>query len=219
MPRMSGIEQAFCRSAPWRAFTRRVVLPWVLQGNAAQGDLLEIGGGGGAMAEQLLRAFPTTRLTLTDVDPKMISAGRGRLTPFPQATVRAADVTQLPFADGSFDIVASFLMLHHVIEWETALAEAFRVLRPGGILLGYDLLDTRTAEWIHRLDRSPHRLIKADELHPALADLGFGGVAVQYGLRRHVARFAARRPTPPAGNGFTPTGSSTVAGSTGLDTP
>ncbi len=62
-------------------------------------------------------------------------------------------------------------MLHHVIEWETALDEAFRVLRPDGILLGYDLHDTRTVEWIHRLDRSPHRLIKTDEVHPALADL------------------------------------------------
>ncbi len=30
MPVMSKVERAFCRSAPWRSFTGRIVLPWVL---------------------------------------------------------------------------------------------------------------------------------------------------------------------------------------------
>ena len=36
--------------------------------------------------------------------------------------------------------VLSWVMLHHTVEWERALAEAIRVLRPSGQLVGYDLL-------------------------------------------------------------------------------
>jgi ubiquinone/menaquinone biosynthesis C-methylase UbiE len=46
-------------------------------------------------------------------------------------TVAQADLTDLPFEDGRFDVVASYLMLLHVIQWRQALAEAFRVLNPG----------------------------------------------------------------------------------------
>jgi len=62
MPARSAVEQVFCRSAPWRVFTQRLVLPWALDGRELDGDVLEIGGGGGAMAEQLLGRFPGTQL-------------------------------------------------------------------------------------------------------------------------------------------------------------
>ena len=50
------------------------------------------------------------------------------------ATTEASNFTRLPFADGAFDSVVSCLMLHHVIEWEAAVAEIARVLKPGGQL-------------------------------------------------------------------------------------
>jgi ubiquinone/menaquinone biosynthesis C-methylase UbiE len=105
-----------------------------------------------------------------------------------RASARQADATALPFADASFDTVVSFLMLHHVIEWERALAEAARVLRPGGLLLGYDLLDGATARLVHRVDRSPFRLAPEDALRTALASWDKAAV-----LRNGpVARFAGR---------------------------
>lgn len=67
-----------------------------------------------------------------------------------RAVVGTAGVTALP-ADASFDAVVSLLMLHHVIEWQRALAEIARVLRTGGVLLGYDLLETPAARLVHRL--------------------------------------------------------------------
>lgn len=54
-------------------------------------------------------------------------------------------------------------MLHHVIDWQKALSDMARVLRPGGALIGYDLSQTRLAEWVHVLDRSPYQLIGREE--------------------------------------------------------
>ena len=190
---MSQIEQAFCRSAPWRSAARRVILPWALQELRPSGHLLELGSGSGAMAEATARSFPDLRLTVTDLDPAMVTAMRRRLANTPAATVERADVTDLPYDDGSFDVVASYLMLHHVIEWTQALAEAARVLRPAGTLVGYDLTRTRAARAIHWADRSPHRLIEADEFRPALERAGFVDIEVRRGLGQHVVRFTARR--------------------------
>ncbi len=115
-----------------------------LQGERLDGEVLEIGGGSGAMAAELLRKCPDVRLTLTDYDEVMVGTARTRLGEFGErVSVRQADATRLPFADASFDTVVSFIMLHHVIDGEAAVAEAGRVLRPGGRLIGYDLLASR----------------------------------------------------------------------------
>jgi ubiquinone/menaquinone biosynthesis C-methylase UbiE len=49
---------------------------------------------------------------------------------------KEADATRLPFPDSSFDVVLSFIMLQHVIDWEAALKEAARVLISDGKLIG-----------------------------------------------------------------------------------
>ena len=51
------------------------------------------------------------------------------------------DATAMPFPDGSFSAVLSFTMLHHVPSatlLDQLLAEAWRVLRPGGVFAGSD---------------------------------------------------------------------------------
>jgi len=193
MPLMSALERSFCRSAPWRAFARRRVLPWALDGAPLTGDVLELGAGSGAMAESAVRAFPGIRLTATDVDPAMLASASRRLSGLVGVTVQEADVTDLPFDRASFDVVTSYLMLHHVIDWSAALAEVARVLRPGGVFVGYDLTDTVIARLVHRADRSPHRLIGGEELRRGLHDVGgFGDVAVRTSYAGHVMRFRAR---------------------------
>ena len=193
MPTMSEAEQLFCRSAPWAWWTSRVVLPWALQGEHLSGEVLEVGAGNGSMAAGTLAQEPGLRLTLTDIDPKMVTAAQTRLRERSTITARQADVTQLPFADGSFDYVVSYLMLHHVVEWPAALFEMHRVLKPGGLLLGYDLTATRLARVVHWADRSPHRLLALTELVGGLADAGFTDVDVLPGWANHVMRFRARR--------------------------
>src|SRR5690606_26579542 len=66
----------------------------------------------------------------------MIKEATERCTPmgFAELTGVTADVTALPFADGSCDIVIAMHMLYHVADQEKALAELHRVLKPGGTL-------------------------------------------------------------------------------------
>jgi SAM-dependent methyltransferase len=200
VPIMSKLERSLCDSAPWRTLAQRVILPWVLPGRPLlEGAVLEIGCGSGAMAQGMVGVCPGITLMATDVDPVMVLAARRRLAAHEQVDVEVADVTALPFADTSFDAVTSFLMLHHVIEWPAALEEAARVLRDGGLLLGYDLTDTRLARWIHRLDGSPHLLVTPDELCASLVTAGFSDIRVVRSAFGHVMRFRARKATVGSG--------------------
>jgi ubiquinone/menaquinone biosynthesis C-methylase UbiE len=192
MPAMSVTERLFCRSAPWRIFARRAILPWALQGTVLRGQVLDLGSGSGAMAEGMARAYPDVSLTVTDVDPVMVESARQRLRRLDTITVQQADVTGLPFGDASFDAVTCYLMLHHVIEWRPA-REVHRVLRPGGLLVGYDLSRTRGAAAVHVVDRSPYRLVGRSELQAELLSTGFGGVRVTRAFAGLVMRFAAKR--------------------------
>ncbi len=191
MPVMSAIEGAFCRSSPWRSFARRQVLPWALDGHSLAGEVLEIGGGSGAMAAGVARGFPDAQLTMTDVDSAMVASARVRLAAYSNVTAEVADVTSLPFDAGRFDAVTSYLMLHHVIDWVDALAEVSRVLKPGGAFIGYDMTDTRMARWIHKADGSPHRIIAPDELADGLAVAHFTEITIRPSVFGHLMRFHA----------------------------
>lgn len=136
MPKMSGIETTFCCSALWRRFARSTVLPWALQGQDVSGDVLELGAGSGEMAAALLQRSPGVRLTLTDIDERMVATARDHFPKSPRPAVEQADSTALPYEASSFDFVLSFLMLHHVVSWQAAVAQAARVLKPGGMLIG-----------------------------------------------------------------------------------
>jgi SAM-dependent methyltransferase len=66
-----------------------------------------------------------------------------------------ADALRLPFRDGSFDVVAFSSVLHHVGDRRTALAEASRVLRPGGSAFAFDPNLLHPAMLLFRHPRSP----------------------------------------------------------------
>lgn len=191
MTAMSRLESVFCRSVPWSAFARRVVLPWAVQGSSVAGDVLELGAGSGAMSQRILEGGAGVRLTAIDIDPSMVDRIENALAPYGASAVAGVgDATRLPFRDASFDVVVSWLMLHHTIDWETAITEAARVLRPGGRLVGYDLVDTRTARLIHRLDGSEHRLFSPSALESAL-ESALDAATVAPAIRGLVCRFSA----------------------------
>jgi ubiquinone/menaquinone biosynthesis C-methylase UbiE len=189
MPAMSKVERAFCCGSLWRTGTDAVLrtLPTAALGH----EILEIGSGSGAIAERLARQHRESTITATDLDPVMVAAATDRLAALPNATVRSADATALPFPDASFDSVVSALMLHHVLDWEATLAEAARVLRPGGVFVGYDLVRTPLATAIHRIDRSPFRLFTPDEFTAGCAAAGLRPHTAT-GLWGHVVTFEAR---------------------------
>ena len=94
--------------------------------------VLEVGAGPGAGALALSQDMPPhARLTITDIAPNMVALARARL---PAAVeVCEANAEALPFEDGAFDRLLANLSLMLVLDPDQALAEAHRVLRPGGL--------------------------------------------------------------------------------------
>lgn len=93
--------------------------------------LLEVGAGAGGGALQLLPALSEgAELVVTDLSPEMVALARAALPA--RVEVREADACQLPFADARFDRLLANLNLMLVPAPDAALAEAARVLRPGG---------------------------------------------------------------------------------------
>jgi SAM-dependent methyltransferase len=95
--------------------------------------VLEIGVGLGSDFIRFARAGAD--VTGVDLTEESISLVRSRLALEDlSADLRVADAEQLPFEDGSFDIVYSWGVLHHTPNADRAIAEAQRVLAPGGRL-------------------------------------------------------------------------------------
>jgi ubiquinone/menaquinone biosynthesis C-methylase UbiE len=195
MPEMPAMARKLATNAPYRLIAGRVLLPWVLQGERPAGEGLEIGAGSGAMTAQLLRTFPALRIVATDYDGDMVMAAQHTLAPFgDRASAQRADATDLPFEDGRFGFVLSAAMLHHVMAWEKALAEAARVLRPGGRLIGFDLLDTAPIRLLHVGGGHHTRMLRAGQLEAELARLQITNMRIRRGVGGLVIRFTASKP-------------------------
>jgi ubiquinone/menaquinone biosynthesis C-methylase UbiE len=194
MPVMSRVQATFCRSAPWRAVSGRMALPWSLQGFEPHGDVLEIGAGGGAMAAEVLARHRPSTMTVTDVDDAMVEAAAARLRgQGDHIRVERADAIALPFPDASFDVVLSWVMLHHTVEWERAMSESIRVLRPGGSLVGYDLLATRLLRLLHRRHGAGIRLMTVPELRKVVDGLPIDQAVLTPSVGGSVVRFMLRK--------------------------
>ena len=99
--------------------------------------ILDIGCGPGWFWASAATDLPDRiDLTLADASPGMVAEALGRCTPLRhwQVSGREADASAMPFADDRFDLVLAMHMLYHVPDAAKAIAEMWRVLRPGGTL-------------------------------------------------------------------------------------
>jgi len=99
---------------------------------------LELGIGTGRIALPFIRAGYD--YTGVDISPAMMACMSGKLASDPGAAayrfkLHEADITALPFETAHFDVIIAVHVLHLVEEWQRAIQEARRVLRPGGWLL------------------------------------------------------------------------------------
>ena len=103
------------------------------------GRLLDIGTGTGRLLEVL--APRVTSGLGVDASRAMLALARARLARpgLTHCAVRQADMYRLPLADAGFDLVVLHMVLHYAEDPAGVLAEAARVLRPGGRLVVVDL--------------------------------------------------------------------------------
>ena len=97
------------------------------------GDVLDAGSGDGAIAALL--ASRSRRVTCLDISPKVLQACRKRLQGMNNVEFVLGNVQALRFADASYDQVLLLNLLTYATDPARALAEAARVLRPGGDLV------------------------------------------------------------------------------------
>ncbi|MCE9603560.1 MAG: methyltransferase domain-containing protein [Planctomycetia bacterium] len=98
-------------------------------------SILDVGSGAGQISKHLLKyADPDASITCFDISFEMLRRARNRLkSEIPCNLV--ADLTHLPFADGSFDCVTCGYVLEHLPDPRPGLAELARVMVPGGRML------------------------------------------------------------------------------------
>jgi SAM-dependent methyltransferase len=184
-----------CASAEWAETVQKEILPWALGDRDLGADVLEVGPGPGQKTDVLRRIVP--RLTAVEVDEALAEALSQRLSASNVEVVHA-DGTALPFEDGRFSGATSFTMLHHVptpSAQDRLLSELCRVLRPGGLLIGVDSIDSPDWRELHTGDTCVP--VDPDTLAARLLMAGFVEVEVQRATPEPARRFrfAARAPT------------------------
>jgi ArsR family transcriptional regulator len=121
------MERHYSPGRTWEALAR-TALPLL-----ETGDVLDIASGDGVLAELL--APHAQRYVCIDTSPRVVAAAAERLRRFPNVEVREGDMHALPFADAGFDLVVLMHALTYAARPAQAVAEAARMLKPGGRLL------------------------------------------------------------------------------------
>ena len=172
-------NHALCSTPEWAEFMESEVLEPVTAGLDLGNEMLEVGPGPGAATRWLRHRVK--RLVALELDAVAASHLADELAGT-NVTIQVGDATRLPFPEASFDSVGCFTMLHHVPtphEQFRILCETYRVLRPGGVLVGADSLASQGLHEFHEGDT--YNPIDPARLLVFLQAAGFGHVMVSAG--------------------------------------
>lgn len=147
--------------------------------------ILDFGSGVGNSVPYFARYFPDAELTCIDVSAKSLEVSKGR---FPDlAEYKLFDGHSLPFADGTFDIIFTACVFHHIpeIEHHRLFQELHRVLKKSGIFVVFEHnpLNPLTVRVVNKCPFDENAvLISARKLKSRLKSAGFKDVATGYCL-------------------------------------
>jgi ubiquinone/menaquinone biosynthesis C-methylase UbiE len=170
----------FLRSHTWQHHVLRVAINDLkrLIGEPLPqgGSLLDVGCGQGKSFRLLRDAFQPIRTLGLDADPHSIDLSRAEAArEGVNVELFTADCAQIPLPDASVDIVFCHQTFHHLVEQDRALAEFWRVLKPGGLLLFAEstkaYIDTWVIRWFFRHPMDVQKT--ADEYLEMLRRQGF----------------------------------------------
>ncbi|MES2203915.1 MAG: bifunctional demethylmenaquinone methyltransferase/2-methoxy-6-polyprenyl-1,4-benzoquinol methylase UbiE, partial [Pseudomonadota bacterium] len=150
--------------------------------------VLDLAGGTGDLTKLLLQKVGEKgKVTLSDINSSMLKAGRARLTDCNYLTnvdYVQADAERLPFPDNTFDGITISFGLRNITNKENALAEMYRVLKPGKKLIVLEFSKPKSSflnkiyneysfrvipklgEWIAKDKASYQYLVESIRMHP-----------------------------------------------------
>lgn len=131
--------ERYQNTAHWRDLLERARKRYTLP--SADPLILDIGSGAGNSVFPLLEMYPAARLVASDLSVPLLKILRDYLVQHHRdrdIQVVQLNAEQLVFADGQFDLVVGGSILHHLLAPEKAVAECFRVLRPGGAAVFFE---------------------------------------------------------------------------------
>lgn len=171
---------------------------WV--SSRAHGEVLDVAVGTG----RNLAFYPEdVRLTGIDFSPAMLEIARVRAAELGrEIDLREGDAQELPFPDGSFDTVVCTLGLCGFPDERAAIAEMYRVLRPGGTLLLLDHIGSHHKLILlgqRLLEKLTVRMLGDYQTRRPLPLVELAGFVVQHQERLKagmVERIAAVKPSP-----------------------
>jgi ubiquinone/menaquinone biosynthesis C-methylase UbiE len=191
----SGVNRLFAADLIAAGQTRPEVL---------SGDMLDLGTGTAQIPVEICKQTPAGRIMAVDAAIEMLELARYKLE-LGGATQRVklahVDAKQLPYPAAMFDIVMSNSIVHHIPAPAVVLAEAVRVLRPGGLIFFRDLLRPNSADEVRHLvetyasecndyqralfDASLRAALTLDEVQALVVPLGFPADTVTATSDRH----------------------------------
>ena len=117
-------------------------------------NVLEVGCGRGVGTELLIERLGAAKVHAIDLDESMLKHAHKRLSKYDSTRLKleTGDVTAIDAPDQTYDAVVNFAAIHHVPNWQAAIAEISRVLAPGGLFFFQEV----TAQWILRW---PYRVL------------------------------------------------------------
>jgi ubiquinone/menaquinone biosynthesis C-methylase UbiE len=157
----------FLRSHTWQHHVLRVAINDLRglfsESLPANPVLLDAGCGQGKSFRHLRQTFAPPRLFGVDADPHslQLSAEEAARQGFDVELI-GSDCATLKVADASVDLLFCHQTFHHLVEQEKALAEFYRVLKPGGYLLFAESTEAYIDTWVIRwLFRHPMQVQKS----------------------------------------------------------
>lgn len=151
---------------PWRVPYFKKALTKHYGQELSQVHLLDVGCGGGVLTEEF--ASMGCQAAGIDISPRSIAVARAHAEQSGLSIdYRVGDAASLPFEPETFDAVSCCDMLEHVPDWEKVVAEAARVLKPGGLFF-FDTINRTprsNAVMIQGLQVSPLTKLMPDNTH------------------------------------------------------
>ena len=99
--------------------------------------ILDVGGGTGRYGIAFAREFPCAEVIVTDILTEALGVGEALAKEVEVTNMRfeQQDALHLSYADGTFDVVFCDVVIQHIPQYQNALKEMTRVLKPGGTLI------------------------------------------------------------------------------------